>query len=159
MTQSRRPILFDLSIIAVLAAIAAVGYRLSPLLLPKADVTVMPAPGCDLHRQSCLVDLPGGGTVELSITPHPIPVIKPLRIDATLTGLTADNVELDFAGATMNMGYNRVALQAAQPGRYSGQATLPVCVTGRMKWVATLMVASGRRHIAIPFHFEAPIGT
>jgi hypothetical protein len=158
-TQSRRPILFDLAIVAVLAAIAAVGYRLSPLLMPKADLTFKPPPGCDLHRQSCRVDLPGGGAIVLSITPHPIPVVRPLQVIATLSGLAADKVELDFSGASMNMGYNRVTLQASQPGRYSAQATLPVCVTGRMEWVATLMVASGREHIAIPFHFDAPIGT
>jgi hypothetical protein len=157
--QSRRPILFDLAIVAVLAAIAAVGYRLSPLLMPKADLTFAPSPTCDLHRQSCRVNLPGGAAIELSITPHPIPVVRPLQVDATLSGLSADKVELDFSGATMNMGYNRVTLQSSQPGRYSGQATLPVCVTGRMEWVATLMIASGREHIAIPFHFEAPIGS
>lgn len=159
MTQNRRPILFDLTIVAVLAAIAAVGYRFSPLLMPKADLTVTPPPGCDLHRQSCRVTLPGGSVIVLSITPHPIPVVKPLQVNATLSGLAADKVELDFSGADMNMGYNRVTLQPSQPGRYAGQAMLPVCVTGRMEWVATLMVASGREHIAIPFHFDAPIGS
>lgn len=159
MTQHRHPLLLDLAIIAVLAAIAALGYRFSPLLLPKADLTVTPAPGCDLHRQSCRVALPDGASIELSITPHPIPVVKPLQVVATLSGMSADKVELDFSGATMNMGYNRVTLQASPAGRYSGQTTLPVCVTGRMEWVATLMIESGRRHIAVPFHFQAPIGT
>lgn len=157
MPLSKRPILVDLTIILVLAAIAAIGYRFSPLLLPKADVTVAAEPGCDLHRHSCRAALPDGGAIELSITPRPIPVVRPLEVEATLSGLTADKVELDFAGATMNMGYNRVTLQPSQPGRYSGQATLPVCVTGRMAWVATLIVESGRRRIAIPFHFEAPV--
>jgi hypothetical protein len=157
-TESRRPLLVDLTIIAVLAAIAVVGYRFSPLLLPKADLTLAPAPGCNLHREPCRVELPGGGTIELSITPRPIPVVRPLQVEATLTNLAADKVEVDFAGATMNMGYNRVPLQLSQPGRYTGQATLPVCVTGRMEWRATLMVESGRRRIAIPFRFEAPIG-
>jgi len=156
-TDSRRPLLVDLTIVLVLAAIAVVGYRLSPLLLPKADLTVTPAPDCDLHRQTCRVDVPGEGTIELTITPHPIPVVRPLVVEAALSGVPADQVQIDFAGATMDMGYNRITLAPAQPGRYTGRATLPVCVTGRMAWLATLMIESRGRHIAVPFHFEAPL--
>jgi hypothetical protein len=156
-TPSRRPALADLAIVLVLAAIAVVGYRFSPLLLPKADLTLAPMPGCDLHRQSCRVELPDGGAIEFSITPHPIPVIRPLQVEATITDLAADKVEVDFAGIAMDMGYNRITLQPTESGRYVGQATLPVCVTGRMEWLATLMVESRGRHIAVPFRFDAPL--
>jgi hypothetical protein len=153
-----RPILVDLAILLVLVVIAVVGYKYSPLLLPKSDLTLAPAAGCDLQRQSCRAELPDGGTIELSITPHPIPVVKPLKVQVTVTGLTARKVEIDFAGVAMNMGYNRLALQPADAGRFVGEASLPVCVTGRMEWLATLLVETDRQQIAVPFHFDAPIG-
>ena len=152
-----RSLLVDAAILLALALVAIVGYKLSPIVLPKADLTVTPAAGCDLHRDACHADLPGGGRIELSIAPHPIPVVKPLTVTATISGMAADKVEIDFAGVTMNMGLNRPTLQVAGKGRYSGEATLPVCVSGRMGWRATLMVESGRQRIAIPFLFEAPI--
>lgn len=154
--SSPRSLLVDIAILLALALIAIVGYKLSPIVLPKADLTVTPA-GCDLHRDACHADLPGGGRVELSIAPRPIPVVKPLTVTATISGMAADKVEIDFAGVTMNMGLNRPTLQATGEGRYSGEATLPVCVSGRMGWRATLMVESGRQRIAVPFLFEAPI--
>jgi hypothetical protein len=157
-TLPNRPILVDLAIVLVLAAIAVVGYKVSPLLLPKSDLTLAPAAACDLHRQSCRAELPGGGAIELSITPHPIPVVRPLRVEATVSGLVARKVEIDFAGVSMNMGYNRVTLQPADAGRYVGDATLPVCVTGRMEWLVTLLVETDQQRIAVPFHFDAPIG-
>jgi hypothetical protein len=78
-------------------------------------------------------------------------------VTATLSGLTARQVEIDFSGVTMNMGYNRQPLLAETPDRYAGDATIPVCVTGRMQWLATLMVETDRQRIAVPFHFEAPV--
>ena len=63
---------------------------------------------------------------------------------AELSGLDADKVEIDFAGASMNMGYNRQALAPGASGHFAGEATLPVCVTGRMTWQATLMVETSR---------------
>lgn len=156
-SSSPRSLLVDVAILLALALIAIVGYKFSPLLLPKADVTLAPAAGCDLHRDACHADVPGGGRIELSIAPRPIPVVKPMTVTATVSGIAADKVEIDFAGVTMNMGLNRQALAAAGGGRYTGEATLPVCVSGRMGWRATLMVESGRQRIAIPFLFEAPI--
>jgi hypothetical protein len=156
--NTKRSLLVDLAIIAALALIAVVGYRYSPLLLPKADLTLTPAEGCDLNQQACHVDLADGGRIELAIAPHPIPVIRPLQAAVTFTGLTPEKVELDFAGVAMDMGLNRVTLTAAGAGRYVGETTIPVCVTGRMLWRATLVVEADRRRIAVPFMFEAPTG-
>jgi hypothetical protein len=46
-------------------------------------------------------------------------------------------------------------LQADGEGRYSGRTTLPVCVTGRMIWQATVLADIGSRRVAVPFRFEA----
>lgn len=157
MASPNRSLLVDGAIIAALALIAVLGYQYSPLLMPKADLTLMPSGDCDLNRQSCAVEVPGGGSIELAITPNPIPVVKPLQVAATFTGVAPKLVELDFQGVLMNMGYNRVALAAAGDGRYGAEATIPVCVTGRMQWRATLMVETASQRIAVPFLFDAPI--
>ena len=134
-----------------------VGYKISPLLLAKADLTITPAAGCELNTQACGAELPGGGRIELSIAPRPIPVVKPLQISVKTSGIAAEKIEIDFSGLSMNMGYNRQTLLADGQGRYTGGAMLPVCITGRMVWQATLIVDSGRQRIAVPYLFEAPM--
>ena len=149
--------LVDLSIILALAIVAVFGYKYSPLLLPKADLTIEPVAGCDLHKQACHAVVPGGGRIELSIMPHPIPVVMPLLVNVNLSGVEAIKVEIDFAGVTMNMGYNRKTLDTRGDGNFSGDAMLPVCITGSMLWHVTLLVETRHQRIAVPFEFEAPV--
>lgn len=147
--------LIDVIGLLLIALVVVVGYKLSPLLLPKADRTVQPQPGCDLQRQACAATLPDGGSITLSITPRPIPMIKPIQVEVQLVKLSASRVEVDFAGVDMNMGLNRPLLQAGTDGRYQGEATLPVCVTGAMDWQVTVLVEGERERLAIPFRFAS----
>lgn len=158
MSDIKRSLFVDLAIIAALGLIAFLGYRYSPLLLPKADLTLTPTPGCDLNQQACTADMGGGGRIELAIAPHPIPVIRPLKATVTLTGIVAGKVEVDFAGVAMDMGLNRITLASTGAGIFTGETTIPVCVTGRMAWRATVVVETDRQRIAVPFQFEAPTG-
>lgn len=151
----RKSLLVDAAMILALILIGAIGYKLSPLLLPKADLFVQPDAGCDLHRAPCSASLPGGGRLSFSLSPRPIPVATPLDVEVALEGLEAERVKVDFAGVEMSMGYNRPTLRAITAQRHVGQATLPVCVTGRMLWQATVLVESGGQRIAVPFRFEA----
>lgn len=147
----RRSTLVTAGMLALLLAIAVAAHYASPLLLPKADLTVRPDPGCDLQHRACAAALPGGGRVELSIGPRPIPILTPLRVDALVEGVVANRVEVDFAGETMNMGYNRVELARAGAGRHAGEASLPICVSGGMNWIVTLLVETDRQRIAVPY--------
>ena len=152
--MSRRPALFSLESLAIvlaLACLAALADKLAPRQPPSGTQTVE-APACDLNAQPCAAELPGGGRVELSITPRPIPVVKPLQVNAHLVGVTAEAIEIDFAGASMDMGENRLRLVADGHGSFSGTAMLPVCVSGRMTWQATLQIAN----VAVRFRFAAP---
>lgn len=90
-----------------------------------------------------------------SLTPRPIPVATPLRIEVRLEGVAADRVKVDFAGVEMSMGYNRPSLEALSPNHHVGEATLPVCVTGRMLWQATVLLEKNGQRLAVPFRFEA----
>ena len=146
--------LLNLAMIVALVALAVLGQQLSPLLLPRADVTGVMEPGCDLQRRACAATLPDGGRLEFSITPRPIPLLQALRVEVTVTGVKPGKVEVDFAGASMNMGYNRSELPLTGSGRYAGEASLPVCVSGGMTWVATVLVETDRQRIAVPFRFD-----
>jgi hypothetical protein len=150
-----KSLLVDSAMILALILVGMVGYKLSPLLLPKADVYLQPEPGCDLHQASCTTALPAGGRLRFSLTPRPIPVTRALEVTVEFEGARADKVAVDFAGVDMSMGYNRIALQAVDTQRHVGQTTLPVCVTGRMLWQATVLIETGRTRIAVPFRFEA----
>lgn len=149
-----KKIIYDLAILGAVIALGGLGYALAPLLSPKTDVA-LPLSECNLNAGPCRAELPGGGRLEFSIAPHPVPALKPLTLEARVDGIKADKVEVDFAGVDMKMGYNRPLLAAAgAPGRFSGQGNLPVCVTGTMIWQATVLVESGGKNIAVPFRFE-----
>lgn len=139
----------------LIALLVVVGYKLSPMLLPKADVTVQPDPSCNLQRQSCAVDLPSGGQIELSSSVLPIPMVKPFEIRVATVGISPARVEVDFAGIDMNMGLNRPVLVQRSPGQYVAEVSLPVCITGLMDWQVTVLVETGGERIAIPYRFSA----
>jgi hypothetical protein len=149
-----RKLLVDILILLVLIVLGAAGYQLAPLLTPQTDIS-LPTSACDLGQTSCTIDLPGGGQVAISIAPHPIPSLKPLKLLAVASGAEVRKIEMDFAGVDMKMGYNRPQLENLGDGRFSGQASLPVCITGKMPWEVTVLIESGRRVIAAPFRFEA----
>jgi hypothetical protein len=153
-----RQLLIDAVIALAMVLVALIGYKLSPLFLPQADTIAAAASGCDLQRGPCAATLPDGRRIELSVTPRPIPMVRPLTVEVNLTGVAADKVEVDFAGATMNMGYNRRTLTAAAGGRYVGTATLPVCITGAMTWRATVLAQTGRERVAAAFDFDSAPG-
>lgn len=148
-----RKLLLDAAILLALAVLGVVGYKLAPLFNPKTDIA-LPMSACDLARQACVATLPDGGQLEFSIEPRPIPSLKPLKLQATLKGTEARKIEVDFAGTDMKMGYNRPALELSD-GRFGGQANLPVCITGKMSWDATVLVETSKALVAVPFRFEA----
>ena len=147
--------LIDVAIIVVLILTATGGYWFSPMLLPKSDVAVTADAGCDLNSQTCGASLRGGGRIELSISPHPIPMVQPLTVEVRVVGLEAKKAEIDFAGIGMNMGYNRPELAPAGPGRFAGSASLPVCITGSMPWQATVLLETAQERISVPFRFDS----
>lgn len=150
-----KKILIDIIGIELIALVVVIGYKLSPMLLPKADVTIRPDPACNLQQQACAVTLPSGGKVELSMAPQPIPMVKPFEVTVATSGFSPSRVEVDFAGIDMNMGYNRPQLVERGGGRFFGEATLPVCITGYMDWQATVLIETGSERIAVPYRFSS----
>ncbi|MDO9063856.1 MAG: hypothetical protein Q7U25_01450, partial [Sulfuricella sp.] len=66
----------------LLAAALAVTttVKLSPLLNPSQEISLPLNTACDLHQGPCATPLPGGGRLEFSLEPRPIPVLKPLKL-------------------------------------------------------------------------------
>lgn len=150
-----KKLLLDIAILLAVAILGVVGYKLAPLFNPKTDVA-LPLSGCNLNQQACVATLPDGGQLEFSIEPRPIPSLKPLKLQASVKGTEVRKVEVDFAGSDMKMGYNRPLLesQPGQPGRFSGQAVLPICITGTMDYDATVLIETGKELVAVPFRFS-----
>jgi hypothetical protein len=143
-------------IIVLLAATLAItaAIKLSPLLNPPQKISLPLNTACDLHQGPCATSLPGGGHLELSLEPRPIPVLKPLELQVRATGFRAGSVEVDFAGVDMKMAFNRPRLVPGKDGLFTGEATLPVCVRDQMAWQATVLIESDGRQFAVPFRFE-----
>jgi len=154
-TVVNKKILIDLIGLLLIALVVVVGYKLSPLLLPRADMVVQPDPACNLQRQACAVTLPAGGTVELAMGTRPIPMVRPFEVQVATSGFSPSRVEVDFAGIEMNMGLIRPELAARGNGRFAAQVTLPVCITGAMDWQVTVLIENGGERIAIPYRFSS----
>lgn len=144
-------LLIDAVILLLLAILGVAAYKLAPLLNPKTDVS-LPLSSCNLAQQHCVTTLPDGGQLEFAILPRPIPALKPLKLEATIKGSRVRKVEVDFVGTDMKMGFNRPILEGSQ-GRYTGQASLPVCITGTMEWDATVLIETATELVAVPFRF------
>lgn len=148
-----KKLLTDLIILLAIGILGVAGYKLAPLLTPKSDLT-LPRPDCDLNLAACSVTLPDGSALSIDILPRPIPPLKPLQLEVRADPDRVRSVEVDFAGVDMKMGFNRPRLQASTPGRFVGQATLPVCITGKMGWDVTVMIETAQHLIALPLRFE-----
>ena len=141
-----------------LAAMAAASYGVWPLLFPDISYSFYPVycaldEDCDLRAGPCISQLPGGGSISLSIEPRSIPVMQPLQLDVQVEGAETAEVELDFRGVDMNMGLNRARLEAEADGRFRGEGILPVCMSQRMLWEARVLLETKRGLVAAPFRF------
>jgi len=142
-----------LTVIALaLACAAVIGYKLSARWHSTGAI-LLPRPSCDPSVEDCTIPLPRGGQLTLSIAPRPVRALQKLSLQVEIAGMKAEKVEIDFDGVDMSMGYNRPVL-SGDGGRFSGQATLPICVTGTMTWKATVVVTTENERFAAPFHFE-----
>lgn len=135
-----------------LLCLGVVGYKLGGRTLSTANM--VPLSPCDPGSGTCRVSIPQGGELVFSLEPRPIRPLQKLTLTAITQGLPTSGIEVDFDGVDMSMGYNRVRL-SGENGHFSGQAILPVCITGNMKWKATVLIEAGNgQTIAITFHFD-----
>ncbi|MCX8145068.1 MAG: hypothetical protein N3C59_01885 [Azovibrio sp.] len=149
MTRNAR---INLLLFLLLALLLGLGAWLGPRLARSGE-QVLPVVPCDLNRGPCALDLPGGGRLQVEITPRPIPVLQPLALQVSLAGRAAKTVRLDFSGVDMDMGFNQVSLRPLGGGRFAGQGNLPICITGAMRWQAAVLIETDSGSLSVPFHF------
>ena len=149
---SNKTLLATAILLAMLLA-GAIAQKLLPALDKTVAVTLPLDKNCDLQHGVCSSSLPGGGRVSFSIEPRPIPVLRPIKLIVTLQGAEAKQVEVDFTGVNMKMGYNRPLLRATGGGRFDGETTLPICSVNSMAWRASVLLETGGKLVAVPFEF------
>lgn len=143
----------DLAAAAVLLVIAAIAWQQRSTTPDSAAITSL-AP-CSLTAATCVVRLPSGQSLALSLEPAEIRPLQPFTIRARLAVDTPSAIEVRFRGEDMAMGEVATRLIPQAPGEFTGQATLPVCVTGRMRWRMTLLIRDGGAEVAVPFLFSS----
>ncbi len=144
------------SAVALVAAVAVAAIHIRSQMTGDNEITAMAPldPSCDIQTGTCEALFPNGNRVSLSISPRPIQALKPLEIQVTTEGLDPREVEVDFRGLGMNMGYNRPRLQKEAEGQYSGSGMLAICVVERMSWEATVLARTDDGVMAAPFRFD-----
>ncbi|MEJ2692266.1 MAG: hypothetical protein P8166_04200 [Candidatus Thiodiazotropha sp.] len=138
----------------LLAAVCVVAlYRAWPLLFPEVATLIPADPACDLRAGPCTSTLDSDSRVSFAIEPREIPLVKPLQLRVELQGLEARQVEVDFSGVDMNMGFNRFKLSATGAGGFTGEGMLPVCVRDAMEWEARVLISTPSGLKAVAYRF------
>lgn len=109
---------------------------------------------CDVARRACLVE-DRSIALGLRLGP-PVEALEPFAMDAVIEladSVRPVSVEISFSMAGMDMGSNRYRLQPAGKGHWTGTAVLPICVSGRVDWLATLSVRTDTNHWQASFPF------
>jgi len=131
------PILLLLSLLAMLSLTGCSPQEKSNIVQWQGDKE------CDLHTNICIVKN-GSASVTLKISPNPIPIARPLKVEALIENIEAEKVELDISGVNMYMGYNRVQLKPRtstdKKTLYKGSSMLAFCTLQEMTWQITVMI-------------------
>jgi len=136
------------------ALCVTVWIQVEPVLNPAVTVVATTHPDCDLRAGPCMAVFPDGALVRFAISPANIPAAVPLRLEIGTEGIDARGVEVDFTGADMNMGFNRISLDSVGLGKFSGMGMLPMCVRSRMTWEARVLLHTDTGLLAAPFRFD-----
>ena len=137
-----------------LAVTLVAWIKVGPMRDPEAVLVASSGKDCNLRRGPCQAVFPDGASVAFEIRPRHIPAVRNLQLSVRTQGIDADRVEVDFSGADMNMGFNRVVLQPIGPGEFSGTGMLPVCVRARMTWDAKVLLHGDAGLTAALFRFD-----
>ena len=146
-----------LALALALAILGVLAYKLLPGLLAPAGTAQAPI-RCHPAEQPCEARLPGNSRLIVRATPNPIRPLQPFTLSVQVTGVQARQVDVDFDGVDMRMGINRIRLTSSEQSAtlFTGQGMLPICVSGRMLWSASVLIDTSSGPYIVPFHFELP---
>lgn len=141
-----------LSVVLIVGLVSAGWYKNQQAKTHEVLLQLEADRSCDLQKSSCTLKW-SEGAVSLSITPRPIPLVKPINISVQLKTLKVKAVAVDFKGTSMNMGPNNVKLVNAHNNRWIGTGMLPVCIRNQMEWQADVYLQTDKGIIIAPFIF------
>lgn len=166
--KSRRPT-WLIAVAALLAASVVLSHfykaHLMNLVTGESLTTQITPPPCNLNRTACALPVMTPVASEapwtFSITPRPIPVSAPLSFTLTppermLATNKPEAAWIDLTGDNMDMGLIRIALEQQPDGQWVGTGSIPVCVTGAMRWRARLHMALSQTTLQADWVFTAP---
>jgi len=139
--------------------------RLLGLVADQPSTTQITPPPCDLNREACALPIMTPVASEepwsFAISPQPIPVSAPLTLTLTpptrvLAHHEPEAVWVDLTGDSMDMGLIRLPLERNAQGHWVGTGSIPVCVTGPMRWRARLNVQLSQTTLQADWLFTAP---
>lgn len=165
--QSRKRLFLVIALLALSILLAQI-YKQPLLDLIDGQPTALQVspPPCDLNRQACALPLITPVASEapwsFAITPHPIPVSTPLVFSLSpperpLPGNRPQAAWIDLTGDSMDMGLIRIPLTQTTDGRWEGTGSIPVCVTGQMRWRARLHLQLEQTTLQADWLFDAPV--
>lgn len=111
---------------------------------------------CNLSVASCSVPS-RWGPLNIDLSPRPVPVLQPITFKLRFDNNAVANAWVDLNGVDMDMGPNRAKLQALDEKTLIGQITIPICLTGTMRWQLNLHLDEGRHSETIRLTFSAPL--
>jgi hypothetical protein len=151
----QRPAIRFLPVVALLLVAGAL-WIWADRMLPKAEdaaLQILEPQECDLNAGPCSARLRSGGAVEVGIAPVPVVGLQPLVLDIAFSDQDPAWLEVDLVGVEMFMGHHRPRLERVGPGAYRGEVTLPVCVSDRMTWAATVLPEGRLERAEFQFRF------
>ncbi len=93
--------------------------------------------------------------------PEKVVYLKPFKIRITTQGFENESIEkvnVDFKMVGMDMGLNRFGLRAMNDEKgnvyYEGEGILPVCVSGRVDWMANTQIITSDKFYEATFKFK-----
>ena len=161
-------------IVALVLLVLSVGlaqiYKqpLMHLIGGAAETTQVTPPPCDMNLQPCSLSIMTPVASEapwsFAITPRPIPVSAPLTLTLTppeqvLPANRPQAVWVDLTGDSMDMGLIRIPLTLTADGRWEGTGSIPICVTGPMRWRVRLHMQLEQTTLQADWLFTAPTST
>lgn len=93
--------------------------------------------------------------------PENVAYLKPFKMRVAIQGFDDELIEkinVDFKMVGMDMGLNRFSLTAKSDAKgnvyYEGEGILPVCVSGRVDWLANTQVITTDKFYEAAFQFK-----
>lgn len=149
-----------LSLVLLIAGLITYHLVISPKANPKEKIlleTVKPEctpveVPCEARKNQQVVTLN---------FPNNVKYLKPFQMQVTVQGFKPREVEkvlVDFKMIGMDMGLNRYTLSPvtneSRTVSYQGEAILPVCVSGRVDWVAKIQLMTADKLYESEFAFK-----